>query len=142
MGAGQRRKGASFERAVALAFSGALGREIKRHIGQARDGGHDVDATPYVIECKRRKSMKTLYGWMQQAEAASDRLGSDRIPVVIARADDENALAIVPFAAFLRLVEKAHAADAQRAAQVPAIHGNWTSNQYVPPAEHGIKVTP
>jgi hypothetical protein len=114
MGKGQREKGASFERAVALALSGALGRDVKRNLSQSRDGGYDILAGRYVVECKRRKSMKTLYGWMRQVLAAANIMDAaklpddDRIPtpVVVCRADNEDALAVMKFSDFLNIVEQ------------------------------------
>lgn len=117
MGKGQREKGASFERAVALALSGALGRDVKRNLSQSRDGGYDILAEPFVVECKRRKSMKTLYGWMKQADSASLHqsiiTGAEPgtlSPVVIARADNEDAVAILKFSDFLSIVEQLQSA--------------------------------
>lgn len=115
MGKMQRTKGASFERAIALALSGALGRDVKRHLGQARDGGYDILATPFVVECKRRKSLKTIYGWMRQCIAAQTAAqahgekGAD-VPLVIVRADNEEALAVLRLPDFLNLIEPMAAA--------------------------------
>lgn len=110
----EREKGASFERAVALALSGALGRDVKRNLSQSRDGGYDILAEPFVVECKRRKAMKTLYGWMRQVLAAANivdaakLLHDDRMPtpVVVCRADNEDALAVMKFSDFLNIVEQ------------------------------------
>lgn len=104
MGKMQREKGASFERAVALAVSGALGRDVKRHLGQARDGGYDILAEPFVIECKRRKSLKGLYDWMRQCITAC--FSDGHIPVVILRADNEEAMAVLRLPDFLTLIQK------------------------------------
>lgn len=74
MSASQRTKGAVFERETADAFTAALHREdspFKRNITQARDGGHDLLVGPLVVECKRRKTLGTVYGWLQQAIAAA-----------------------------------------------------------------------
>lgn len=73
MGKMQRNKGASFERDVCKAFSVALrpgGPEFKRNIGQARDGGNDIDVGCLVVEVKIRKTLGTVYGWLQQAIVA------------------------------------------------------------------------
>lgn len=134
MGASERQKGAVFEREVARQMSQALGRDVKRHIGQARDGGHDILADPFVVECKRRRSFSTLYRWMTQATDAAARaecvgaVGAG-IPVVVLRADAEDAIAAMPFSRFLDLVRAA--AKAHRPAP-----------EYIAPAEHGIREGP
>jgi len=71
----QRNKGAGGEREVCEIFNAALNRDdIKRNIGQSRDGGNDIDVGPLVVEVKRRKTLGTIYGWMQQAiEAVKGR---------------------------------------------------------------------
>ena len=116
MGKSQRVKGSVFERWLAKQLSDALGKnfgvEFKRNIGQARDGGNDIDAGPFVVEAKRRKTLKTLEGWMAQAEAAGRRSGllrregrdiEGKLPVVVARADDGRALAVLDLDDFLHM---------------------------------------
>lgn len=107
MGASQRTKGAVFERDIAHAFAEFLGIEVKRNIGQARDGGDDITLGPLAIECKRRKTMTTIYGWLKQAERAVAQLdlfrNAPRMPVVVARADAEPAVVICSLETFLAL---------------------------------------
>lgn len=111
MGKSQRTKGASFEREVCEVFSRALKRPVKRNIGQARDGGNDIDVAPLIVECKRRKSLKTIEGWMAQADAAAvdrdplGKFGEDdpNIPVVVARSDGGERLIILRLDDFLTL---------------------------------------
>ena len=92
----QRNKGAAFEREVCATFSVMLGREVKRHLGQARDSGEDIDLGWALVECKRRKTLKVLYGWFTQVRAAV--AGSIRsgqvvpLPTMVIRADGEPAL--------------------------------------------------
>lgn len=111
MGKGQRVKGSVFEREVAAVFSAALGQDFKRNIGQARDGGNDIDVGPLVVECKRRKTMKTVYDWMRQAQAAAAprQIGlfetAEKIPVVVARADAEKPLVILGLDDFVALAK-------------------------------------
>lgn len=120
MGKGQRVKGSVFEREVMAKFSGALGQVFKRHIGQARDGGHDGVAGRWVIECKRRKNLKTLEAWLGQAKAATTVLHAmntkaalegraspypeNLTPLVVVRADAGTAMALLDFDDFLRLI--------------------------------------
>ncbi len=95
MGKSQRTKGAVFEREVARFFSERLGCDFKRNIGQARDGGNDIDVGPLVIECKRRKSLKTIEGWLDQADRAAMARSLAHVPVVVARSDDNSAFVIL-----------------------------------------------
>jgi hypothetical protein len=109
MGAMQRQKGAAFERDVARDFNTALGGDAdwRRHLGQARDGGMDIRVGPLVVECKRRKSLATMMGWLDQATAAcrpdADAAPDRDIPVVVARQDNDEAVVILRFRDFLDL---------------------------------------
>lgn len=101
-----REKGAIFEREIATRFTSYLvsvhGRNeetlrIKRNIGQARDGGCDIDIGCLVVEAKRRRRLTGPRKWLQQAQAAAktrfDRDSHvlagelDHIPIVVARED-------------------------------------------------------
>ncbi len=104
MGKSQRTKGAAYEREVASDLSDALGCEVKRNITQARDGGDDIPLGPYRVECKRRKTLTTLYGWMAQIERSCATSGGT--PVVIARGDGGPSLVVMEFATFTRLVRE------------------------------------
>lgn len=99
MSASQRRKGAAYEREICTLLATALLREVKRNIGQARDGGDDITIPPYRIECKRRAKIAT-YEFIRQAEAAC-REGE--IPVVVMRADAEASLVVMRLADFIPL---------------------------------------
>lgn len=121
MSKSQRTKGAVFERDVCAIFSSALGQEFKRNIGQARDGGNDIDIGPLIVECKRRKTLGTVYKWLQQAiDAAKGRTYTHRnagegwavtqdpdtpmIPIVVARQDADTApLVILRLNDFIKL---------------------------------------
>jgi len=107
MGASQRRKGASYELEVAKQLSKLLALSgIVRKLDQTRDGGEDLEGTGnLVIECKRRKSMTTLYNWMRQCITACG-LGyvtGEKIPVVILRGDNEESLLVIRLADINRL---------------------------------------
>ena len=97
MGKMQRVKGATYEREVAKFFSGALDMEFKRVLGQERDGGGDVTAegSDFLIECKRYKSMMTLYSWMRQAVISSYGSLVPKIPVLAIRTDNEESLLVI-----------------------------------------------
>jgi len=98
----QRTKGAAYEREICARLSESSGTKVQRHIGQARDGGNDITVEPFTIECKRRKSLKTIYGWLSQAWAA--RTPEAPVPIVVARADDEYSFVIIPLENFLAML--------------------------------------
>jgi hypothetical protein len=108
MGKMQRNKGSQFEREVCDLFTSALNPDepFKRNIGQARDGGNDIDVGPLVVECKRRKTLGTVYGWLQQAIEAvrgralqrypkTDNHFTPMIPIVVARQDGDTAPIVI-----------------------------------------------
>lgn len=120
MGKSQRTKGAVFEREICDKFSFSLNIELeqrfKRNIGQARDGGNDIDVGRLIVECKRRATLGTIYSWVQQAIDAArgqcvyveDADGNEqmvpKIPVVVARQDgDTTPLVILRFDDFITL---------------------------------------
>lgn len=82
-------------------FSRAYGFEVKRNIGQARDGGCDINVGPLVVECKRRKTLGTVYGWLQQAINAGGG-----VPVVVAREDQGEPIVILRLSDFFVLSRK------------------------------------
>jgi hypothetical protein len=108
LGKSQRTKGATYEREVARRFTDAIGLdgvEIKRNIGQARDGGNDIDVGPYVVECKRRKTLTTIEQWFAQAvvAAAARKPGpyGPAIPIVVMRADHGSDYVVIRLNDFL-----------------------------------------
>lgn len=109
MGKSQRTKGAVYEREVALAFSQAFGTKYDRNIGQARDGGNDIDVGPLVVECKRRKTLITLRKWFDQAKAAATGKSANipLIPLIVCREDSGESLAVLRLDDFLALIRPA-----------------------------------
>lgn len=102
----QRNKGAAYEREVMKAFSAAFGREFKRNIGQARDGGNDGDVGPLILEMKRRKSLKTQMDWYRQAVAAANphnHVIRTRYPVVVMREDAGESMVMLSLVDFISL---------------------------------------
>jgi hypothetical protein len=73
---------------------------IKRNIGQARDGGNDLNVGPLVVECKRRKTLKVFTSWMQQA---IDATPPGKVPVVVARQDQGESIIILRLEDYLTL---------------------------------------
>jgi len=98
-----REKGKRGEREAAKRWGALLGLKLERVLDQARDGGHDIKgAEPLVIEVKRRKTLKTVYGWMQQAATSAQ---NGQIPALDVRADGEEPLVVVRFYDLQRFVE-------------------------------------
>lgn len=102
----QRQKGASYERELCAVLSEATGNKIQRNIGQSRDGGNDITYGDFLFEAKRRKSLKTLEGWLKQAEDA--RTNPDQIPVVVARADGGESMVLMALKDFLHVTGLEH----------------------------------
>lgn len=88
MSKSQRDKGAGYEREVCATLQAVLGREVKRHISQSRDGGNDITLGKFRIECKRRKALG-VYAFIEQAQFGRDE---KEIPVVIMRGDGKRSL--------------------------------------------------
>ena len=103
----QRTKGAVYEREVCARLSKHAGREIKRNIGQARDGGNDIDFGNFRLECKRRAKLGTIEKWLKQATDACKT--SDQIPAVVARSDAGKSMVFLSLDNFLLLVSLANA---------------------------------
>lgn len=82
-----------FEREIANDLANHLRRKVKRNIGQARDGGDDITLPPFRIECKRRAGI-AIYPWLEQCLAAC---GQGDIPIVVARADNKDAVVILRY---------------------------------------------
>lgn len=103
MSKSQRTKGATYEREIAFAFSEGLGSEFKRNIGQARDGGNDIDVGPLVVECKRRKRLTVIGNWFAQAQAAIASKPRGGIPTVVCREDNGESLVVIRLSDFIKL---------------------------------------
>lgn len=103
MSKSQRNKGASYEREVCDVFTVATGRKVQRHIGQSRDGGNDITVGKLIVECKRRKTLGTVEGWLAQATAA--KVSAEQAAVVVARSDGGKSFAVVYLDDFIRLVK-------------------------------------
>lgn len=104
MSASQRRKGASGERELADFLSAALGRVVKRKLGQARDGGDDIQISKalgsFRIEVKRRKGI-ACEEWLEQAENCCK---PDDVPIVCMRADGGEWMALMRLSDFLPML--------------------------------------
>ena len=91
-GRGRRQKGANGERELAAILSDQLGFEVKRKLGQARGGGHDLEIGRFYIEVKRQERL-SIEDWCRQVELSvamhseidSEGPTSSAVPVVIYR---------------------------------------------------------
>jgi len=63
----------------------AFGREVRRKLGQARDGGDDLQVDHFRIEAKRRETI-AIVKWCEQVEATAE---TGEIPVVMFRRNRE-----------------------------------------------------
>lgn len=88
MGKSQRTKGHGGERELCALLSDALGTVVKRHLGQAREGGGDIELGPFLIEVKRRARIAGVHQWMNQACKACTP--KHHIPVIAFRADGQS----------------------------------------------------
>lgn len=68
-GRSSRIKGAAAERELAAILSDELGVVVKRKLGQAREGGDDMQVDKFRIEAKRHEKL-ALPAWCRQIEAA------------------------------------------------------------------------
>lgn len=102
MSKSQRTKGAAGEREVCNIIRITLGVDAHRNLSQTRDGGTDIAVGKFRIEVKRRAKIGNVYEWMAQSEASCDDPG--QVPVVCARADGKQWLAIVNLDDFCRLM--------------------------------------
>lgn len=97
-GKGCRDKGARVEREVCHLIELLTGQAINRHLGQARDGGADVDWGPFRLEVKARQTV-AMPAWQAQVLAAC--AGTDMIPGVVWKRNAENFWIAIPFEAFV-----------------------------------------
>ena len=100
MSASQRRKGAGGERELCSLLSEALGFNVSRRLGQARDAGHDIDLPGFDMEVKRRRRIALLYEAMSQAESGS------RTPVVASRADGKDWLITMRLSDWIKIARE------------------------------------
>lgn len=110
VGRRSRRKGAAFENEVAHAISDAMNRPVRRTLGQARDSGTDIHPAGYAVECKRYKSLPKFFVDALQ-QAIDGRKSPTDIPLVVARQDNGDAMAVLRFDDFLTMLAKVTKAD-------------------------------
>jgi Holliday junction resolvase len=91
MSKSQRQKGAAGERELAGILTEQLGWVVSRKLGQARDGGDDIQTGKFRWECKRRAKL-SVYEFMDQITAAC---GPGDVPVVAMRGDGKGWLVMM-----------------------------------------------
>jgi Holliday junction resolvase len=87
-----RNKGAAGERELAGILSDRLGYVVQRKLGQARDGGDDIQVAKYRIEVKRREAL-AIEKWCEQIEKCA---GPGEIPVLAFRRNGQPWRCVVP----------------------------------------------
>lgn len=102
MSASQRRKGANGENELAHILSDHLGMVVKRTLGQARDGGHDIQTGRFKWEVKRRAKI-AVYDFMEQVEEACQE-AQNETPIVAMRADGKRWLVMMRLEDFLPML--------------------------------------
>lgn len=97
-GRAARNKGARVERECCKVIEAVTGDEVSRILGQARDGGFDVQWGPFGIEVKARETV-AMPAWQKQVVEAVGESGL--IPAVCWRRSGEKFWIALPFESFL-----------------------------------------
>lgn len=97
-----RNKGAAGERELAQILTDCLGVKIQRKLGQARDGGDDIQIGKYRIEVKRRETL-SIDAWCKQVEDAAEY---DEVPVLAYRRNGQPWRVVVPLEWFMKQVRE------------------------------------
>lgn len=97
-----RNKGAAGERELAKILADELGVEVKRKLGQARDGGDDIQIGKFHLEVKRREALR-LDDWCEQVESAAP---AGEWPVVVYRRNGQPWRAVVPLALLIKAIRE------------------------------------
>lgn len=97
-----RNKGATGERELAAILTDKLGFVVQRKLGQARDGGDDIQVGKYRIEVKRRERVQ-IDQWSEQVEHAAL---PGEVPVVVYRRNGQPWRVVVPLEWFIEQVRE------------------------------------
>jgi hypothetical protein len=101
-GRSSRRRGAAAERELAGILSDELGFPIKRKLGQAREGGDDIQVENYRLEVKRRERLQ-VEDWCKQVEKVAE---PGQWPVVVFRRSGEPWRAVVPIELLIKAMRE------------------------------------
>ena len=101
-GRASRNKGATAERELATMLSHELGYPIKRKLGQAREGGDDIQVENYRLEVKRREKL-AVESWCKQVEEVAE---PGEWPVVVFRRSGQKWRAVVPIELLIKAMRE------------------------------------
>ncbi len=101
-GRASRDKGNRAERELASILTDRLGFVVQRKLGQARDGGDDIQIGKYRIEVKRRERVQ-IDQWSEQVEQAAQ---AGDVPIVIYRRNGQPWRVVVPLEWFIEQVRE------------------------------------
>lgn len=99
-----KQRGAQFENEIAETLSKFLGVVVKRKLGQARDGGDDLQAGPLRIEAKRRRDIGWINDALAQVDIACQNDHGRTFPMVVTREDKGVAHVVMRFDTLLALL--------------------------------------
>jgi len=89
-------KGSAFEREVCFWLRDNLDIHTKRLLGQAREGGADIETEHFIIEVKRREKLDLYEWWGQVERAKNNHKDKDIIPVVCFKQNNKNQEFLIP----------------------------------------------
>lgn len=95
-----KRKGERAEREVCAIITQLTGEPSKRKLGQAREGGGDVDWGPFLLEVKARQTV-SMPAWQDQVRIAARESG--QVPAVVWRRRGEEFWIALPFEEFISI---------------------------------------
>ena len=95
-----KQKGERGEREVCGIITRLTGEVSKRKLGQAREGGGDVDWGPFLLEVKARQTV-SMPAWQEQVRTAANVTG--QVPAVVWRRKGEEFWIAVPFEEFITI---------------------------------------
>ncbi len=99
-----KQRGADYENEIAALLTQFMGVKVTRKLGQARDGGDDLQCGPLRIEAKRRRSIGWLNDALAQVNVACAGDPTRPYPMVVTREDGGASLVIMEFSQFLSLL--------------------------------------
>lgn len=95
-----KQKGERGEREVCGIITRLTGEPSKRKLGQAREGGGDVDWGPFLLEVKARQTV-SMPAWQEQVRIAANESG--QVPAVVWRRKGEEFWIALPFEEFISI---------------------------------------
>jgi|SRR5580692_712674 Holliday junction resolvase len=97
-----RNKGAAAERELAALLTDELGFVVKRKLGQAREGGDDIQVGHFKIEAKRRENLSIMQ-WVRQIEACTAK---HEVPIVAFRQSQQEWRVVVRLRDFIPMLRE------------------------------------